>query len=217
MSLAAIDTLMGQDKIADGRATLARIATSLNRRNAPGRELPPLILLTDDQRSADYAEAMQALPPGSAIIIRHRNERVRRALAQSLRDLADRCGVRFLIAGDAALAHDCDADGMHAGEANLDQMAAWRGRYPYWLITGAIHGDAASDRIRGADALLLAPVFPTQSHPDAAPLGVAAFDAIAERSTIPIYPLGGITAENAELLTASRAAGIALIGGWIRV
>src|SRR5438105_2321075 len=72
MSPAAIDTLMGQDELVAARTTLARISSALNARNAPRRDLPPLILLTDDQRNADWPEAVRALPAGSAIIVLHR-------------------------------------------------------------------------------------------------------------------------------------------------
>ena len=207
---------MGPDKIAEARATLARVAGALNRRNAVARVLPPLILLTDDQRDADYAEAIRALPLGSAIVIRHRNDAARRAMAQKLRDTALQVNVRFLIANDPALAADCDADGVHASEASLGLIPIWRKRNIRWLITGAIHATTPVEQIRDADALLLAPVFATPSHPRASPLGVEAFEAVARRLRLPVYALGGITSANVEQLAASHAAGIALIGGWLR-
>jgi thiamine-phosphate pyrophosphorylase len=216
MSLAAIDTLMSQDKIVEARVTLARISSVLNARNARGRPLPPLILMTDDQRNADWLEAVGALPSGSVVIIRHRNPIERERLARLLLDAARRNGCRSLIAGDVELVEQLGADGVHASEAELDRSEAWRAQHPHWLITGAVHGPKAVTRAVGADALLLAPVFPTSSHPDAKTLDVAGFDAIAEQAPVPVYALGGITAENAVQLAPSRAAGIALIGGWLR-
>jgi thiamine-phosphate pyrophosphorylase len=216
MSLTAIDTLMGLEKIAAARATLARISVALNALNAPGRGLPPLILMTDDQRDADYLEAVRALPPGSAVIVRHRNPVARERLARSLLAAARAHGSRCLLAGDPDLAKILDADGVHASEAQLRQIAAWRKQGPNWLITAAVHSASAVAKAQDADALLLAPVFPTASHPQAQALGVAAFDAIASQIRVPVYALGGITAENAPQLGASRAAGIALIGGWLR-
>jgi len=207
---------MGQDKIAQARATLARIGSALNGRNAPGRGLPPLLLLTDDQRDADWLEAVCALPAGSAVVIRHRNPVARERLARLLLEAARRNGSRCLIAGDVALAEHLAGDGVHAAESELGRIAAWRRTHPRWLITGSIHGAEAMTKAQAADALLLAPVFPTSSHPRAKTLGVTMFDEIATRSPVPVYALGGIAADNAEQLAPSRAAGIALIGGWLR-
>jgi thiamine-phosphate pyrophosphorylase len=216
MSLAAIDRLMGDDKIADARATLTRVSRALNARNAGGCNLPPLILMTDDQRDADYPEAVRALPAGSAVIVRHRDAQKRECLAMTLCDLARPLGNRCLIAGDLQLAERLDADGIHASEADLEQIKDWRARHPRWLITGAIHNTAAAARATGADALLLAPVFPTKSHAKVRALDVADFESIASLLSLPVYALGGITAHNVEQLAATHAAGVALIGGWLR-
>lgn len=207
---------MGKDTVADRRGTLARVSLALNAKNAAGRNLPPLILMTDDQRDADYAEAARALPSGSAVIIRHRDHQKRQRLAVTLCDIARPLGVRCLIAGDIALAERLDADGIHAGEADLIKIEGWRARQPRWLITGAIHAAAAATKAGGANAFILAPVFPTESHPQGSALGVAAFEAIAKTLRAPTYALGGITADNASELAATHAAGIALIGGWLR-
>ena len=216
MSLAAIDRLMGDDKISAARATLARASHALNARNASGRNLPPLILLTDDQRDADYVEAVRALPAGSAVIVRHRDAAKRERLAVTLSDLARPLGSRCLIANDLGLAERLDAGGIHASEAELALIRDWRARHPRWLITGAIHSTAAAAEAVGADALLLAPVFPTRSHAKVRALDVADFESIASRLTVPVYALGGITAENVDQLATTHAAGIALIGGWLR-
>jgi len=216
MSPAAIDRLMDPEEPAVARATLARAAAALNRRNAGARGLPPLILLTDDERDADYVEAVRALPSGSAVIVRHRDRLRRAELARVLAAAARPQGSRCLIAGDLALAERIDADGIHAGEADIASIPEWRARHPGWLITAAIHAATPVERICDADALLLAPVFATQSHPHAAPIGVEAFEAVARRAHVPVYALGGVTSANVERLAASHAAGIALIGGWLR-
>jgi thiamine-phosphate pyrophosphorylase len=216
MSCTAIDRLMGKDIVADRRATLARVSLALNANNAAGLNLPPLILMTDDQRDTDYVEAVRALPSGSAVIVRHRDPAKRERLAVALCDLARPLGIRCLIAGDETLAEQLNADGIHASEADLARIEAWRARHPRWLINGAIHGADAAARAEGADALILAPVFPTPSHPQATALGVETFQAISSRLRVPVYALGGVTAENADQLAATHAAGIALIGGWLR-
>ena len=88
--------------------------------------------------------------------------------------------------------------------------------HPRWLITGAAHAQVATVYATGVNAVLLAPVFPTPSHSQTVPLGVEKFAGIATQASLPVYALGGITAQNVEQLAATRAAGIALIGGWLR-
>lgn len=192
------------------------MSLALNARNAADRNLPPLILMTDDQRDADYAEAVRALPAGSAVIVRHREPEKLERLGATLCDIARPLGVRCLIAGDLDLAERLDADGIHASEANLSYIKQWRKRHARWLITGAAHGTQAASQAEGANAILLSPVFPTTSHPGTLALGVQAFDAMASHIQLPVYALGGVTAANADQLTPSRAAGIALVSGWLR-
>jgi thiamine-phosphate pyrophosphorylase len=207
---------MGKDIVAAARATLACESFALNTRNAASLNLPPLILLTDDQRDADYAEAVRALPHGSAVIVRHRDPTKLERLAVTICDIARPLGLRCLIAGDVHLAERLDADGIHASEANLTCIKQWRTRHARWLITGAIHNAQAAAQAEGANALLLAPVFATKSHPGTLALGVDAFQAMASRIPTPVYALGGVIAENVAQLSATKAAGIALIGGWLR-
>lgn len=191
------------------------MSLALNAKNASGRGLPPLILLTDDQRDSNYAEAVSALPANAAVIVRHRDPAKRERLAVTLGDIARPLGIRCLIANDLMLAERLDADGIHASEASIGEISEWRRRHPRWLITAAIHATTPVTTL-SADALLLGAVFATRSHPQGTPLGVAAFDGIAARSSQPVYALGGITADNVDELAATRAAGIALIGGWLR-
>jgi thiamine-phosphate pyrophosphorylase len=170
--------------------------------------LPPLVLMTDDDRLADPLAAARALPKGSVVIVRARDSARRRALAQALLPLRDT--LVFLIANDAALAAAVGADGLHLPEASAHQATHWRTRHPRWLITTAAHSLRAASTADAVDALLLSPVFATQSHPGVAGLGVQRANRIAQDSRVPVYALGGITARNAPLLHGFI--GIAAIG-----
>lgn len=181
--------------------------------------LPALILMTDDERLADPLPVVAQLPAGSAVILRHYGDKGREALARRLVAAARPNAVRVLVAGDAALAAKVGADGLHLPEA----MAArgpgpWRcWRRPHWLVTASAHSPAALMRAAraGADAALLAPVFPTASHPDRRPLGDLRFTAWCRQSPLPVYALGGVSAAAARRLKASGAAGFAGIGGFL--
>jgi len=115
-----------------------------------------------------------------------------------------------LIANDAQLASRSGADGLHLSEANAHLAAHWRALRPHWFLSAAAHGLRAAGSTKFLDALFLAPVFPTQSHAEATAHTPVRANRIARAFGIPVYALGGVTAENASLLHGF--AGVAAIG-----
>ena len=187
---------------------IANLAERLKRRN--GRpELPSLILMTDEDRLPD--------PQGAAVCLRHYGVPGRAELARALRQLCRRKGLRLIVAGDAGLAASVGADGLHLPEAVMraHPLAAllWR-RRPGRILTVAAHSPSAlfaAQRL-GADAALLAPVFPTQSHPDVKPIGPLRFAAWCRAAPLPVYALGGVDVVSCRCIMGTRAAGLAAIG-----
>ena len=194
------------------REQLARAARALNA--AAGRPpLPALILMTDQDRLPDPVAAARALPRGSAVILRHTDAKTRAAIARRLVMVARERKLMLLIAGDARLATAIGASGLHLPEARAREAAHWRALRPEWIITAAAHSAhalAIAERA-GADAVLLAPVFPTASHPGRESLGALKVRAMAQRAGLPVYALGGINAQTIARLKGSRLAGIAAI------
>ena len=195
-------------------ATLTEAAARLNR--AAGGGLPALVLMTDAVRLADPVPAACALPPGSALVLRHYGAAGRAALARRLAAIARSRGLLLLVGEDPALARHVGAAGVHLPERALRQAGAVRWQRD-WLVTAAAHSPAALRMAAacGADAALLAPVFATASHPGARALGPRRFAALVRTSPIPVYALGGIGPANVRLLGSSGAVGIAGIGGLI--
>src|SRR5262245_27468267 len=154
------------------RERLARAARALNAQ-AGATELPALILMTDQERMADPVASARLLPRGSAVIVRHTDGRARASLARALANVVRECGLRLLIAGDPQLAVEIGAEGLHLPEARAREAAHWRALRPSWLITAAAHSSRGllTARVSGADAAVLAPVFPTASHPSRPALG----------------------------------------------
>lgn len=200
------------DTLSEARGKLARAAARLNARN--GRGLPPLILMTDDVRRVDWTAAVEALPRGAAVIVRHREAPAREALARRLYGVARARGVKLLVADDERLAVRVRADGVHVPQRRAAKAAAIKARHPRWLVTVSAHGHSSVAAARYADAVLVAPVFATASHPGGRPLGVARFAALTQRGAC-VYALGGIDAASVRRLGAMRIAGVALIGGWV--
>jgi thiamine-phosphate pyrophosphorylase len=193
------------DKLAS--AKLARAAAALNARS----DLPALVLMTDDERLPDPLAAARALPRGSMVVLRARQNARRAKLAAELRPVTHATGTKLLIANDADLAARVDADGVHLSQANAGQASHWRALHPRWIITAAAHSLAAC-HIPYADALFLAPVFPTRSHADGRFLGAMQLRGIARQALRPVYALGGIDAVSARQLAGAKLAGLAAVG-----
>jgi thiamine-phosphate pyrophosphorylase len=191
------------DKLA--RAQLARAAFALKAKHA----MPALVLMTDD-RLADPIAAARALPRGSTVILRAKDDAKRAMLAAKLRPITRSGGTKLLVADDTALAQRVGADGIHLPEARARQAAHWRARQPGWIITAAAHSLWAA-HVGNVDALILAPVFPTRSHPGGNCLGPIHLRLIAQQVRIPIYALGGINAVTARQLRGAKLAGLAAI------
>jgi thiamine-phosphate pyrophosphorylase len=60
--------------------------------------------------------------------------------------------------------------------------------------------------------VIVAPVFPTASHPGATTLGAIRLRLIAQQSPLPVYALGGIDAWTVRNLQGAKLAGVAAIG-----
>jgi thiamine-phosphate pyrophosphorylase len=189
------------------RGRLAREAFRLGAGN-----LPPLVLMTDDERLPDPCAAAGRLPRGSLIVLRAQEKRRRGEMAGALARIARARGLYLLIAEDPALARF--ADGVHFPEAHMGAVAYWRARRPGWFLTTSAHSLEAVQRAAsfGADAVFLSPVFPTASHIRRAALTPIRFRLMAREARVPVYALGGIDADNVRRLAGANLAGVAAIG-----
>ncbi len=151
--------------------------------------------MTDDERLADPVAAAQRLPRGSLVIIRSRDAKRRTALADNLRAQTD--GLLLLAADDPELANALH--GLHLPEKRACEAAHWRALRPHWIITVAAHDERSLDQPH-ADAVLLSPVFATQSHAQGKFLTPARARGMAQRALSPVIALGGVTHRNAGLL-----------------
>jgi thiamine-phosphate pyrophosphorylase len=195
------------------RAQLARAADALSR--AARSILPPLVLMTDDERVADLRATVLALPRGSLVVLRAREKERRIELATRLSRFAREGSLKWIVADDPALAASAGADGTHFPERKISLAASWRVRRPGWLITCAAHSLDACLRAKraGASAVLLSPVFPTASHPGRSSLGSLHARSIARHASLPVYALGGVDAQTARQLEGADLVGLAAING----
>ncbi|HUD52430.1 thiamine phosphate synthase [Parvibaculum sp.] len=193
------------------------------RRNRCKAGLPFAIAMTDPLRRPDPAEALRRAPKGSAVIYRAYGVAHDDARLRELARLARLRGVLLLVAGDLKAGSCLGIGGLHLPEYLIRQSAEQRfarpaRRKPDLVVTAAAHSQAAITAAAraGVDAVLISPVFATRSHPDARPLGVVRFAALASCARthgLAVYALGGATGERARRrLAGVRLHGVAGIG-----
>jgi thiamine-phosphate pyrophosphorylase len=103
----------------------------------------------------------------------------------------------------------------HAEEVGRARMAG--------LVSVGCHsvGEVAVARVACTDMALLSPIFRTESHPLAPPLGIETLvEAVKTAGRVPVYALGGVDRENAKACIEAGAAGVAgirtfLSGRWV--
>lgn len=173
----------------------------------PSRQpFPDFWLLSDERNDAALERALRRLPRGSGFIYRHYHlpdaERVARWF--DLLRIARASGHLAILADSSLTAREWGADGVYG---------APRALYPTRsdLLTLATAHDLAeiglANRLR-ADAVLLSPVFPTRSHPDARGLGPLRFRLLAAHAKMPVIALGGMNDITARRLDWPRWAAI---------
>ena len=193
------------------RAGLARAAARL--KHATRSKLPALVLMTDDERLSDPLAAARALPRGSMVVVRARDPKRLKRLAQDLLKIARHRGFAVLIAGDPQLAARLGADGVHFAEVRAPLAAHCRARFPALAISCAAHslGTVLKAQTLPVDAIFLSPVFVTGSHVDRTALSPMRANLIARASRKPVYALGGIDAQNSNRIGPGAFSGIAAI------
>jgi thiamine-phosphate pyrophosphorylase len=209
---------------------------------------PRVILVTDpafgDESIVRTIQAVAAaLPPGWFCVQlrdKHRPTVSLRVFASWLRVVTRAVGAMLVVNGNARLARDVGADGVHLGRdagTVAEARAAYGGRA--WVSVAAHSNDAVRRGVGdGADAVLVSPVFLTRPPSPLAPLGLGfghgdghgrgrgrgratekagrGLDALRSARILAgkrcaVYALGGVGPENAHACAEAGADGVALI------
>jgi len=165
--------------------------------------LPRLWLMTDERQGKGLFDAIGRLPADAGIVFRHHglSEADRRALFERVKSVAPG---PVLLAGPAGQARAWGADGSHGSGRGAG------------LRSAPVHDYAemrAAER-DGAAFIFLSPAFPTKSHPQARPLGLARFAWLARRTTLPVIALGGMDEVRGRRLASFGAYGWGAIDAW---
>jgi thiamine-phosphate pyrophosphorylase len=185
-----------------------------------------VVLITDPAFGDDVIircvqKAGAALPAGALCVqLRDKGRPLvsLRLFAWQLRKATHSVGALFVVNGDARLARDVGADGVHVPGAE-SRVECARAVLRHGWISVAAHSDidvlAAADQ--GADAVLVSPVFVTRppsllaKSKSGRGLGAIRSARLAAGSRLAIYALGGVSPDNAGDCVSAGANGVAVI------
>lgn len=134
-------------------------------------------------------------------------------LANRVRELTQEHGALFLLNDRVDIALAVSADGVHLPERGLPPSVAKRlgaeliVGYSAHSLEGALWAQE-----QGADFVTLSPIFKTQSHPEAEPIGLQKLKEVSQKLSIPVYALGGVSWDKIKLCYKNGAYGVAGIG-----
>lgn len=170
-----------------------------------GQTLPDLWLISDARNDAALEQALRLMPPGSGFVFRHYHlapDECRERYADLTR-IARAQGHLVALSGTPGLARRWRADAVYGPSARI------AGAHDLIRIATvhSLRELGAAHRAR-ADMVMLAPVFATRSHPDAATLGPVRARLIARHARVPVVMLGGMDAARARRLAPNGWAAI---------
>jgi thiamine-phosphate pyrophosphorylase len=141
------------------------------------------------------------------------------AQALALRQAATEAGAMFIVNDRCDLAVAVDADGVHLGQEDLPITYARRLLGPGKIIGLSTH---TATQVREAavlkpDYIGFGPLFKTSTKSDHDPVvGLEGLRAARELTTLPIFAIGGITADSVGEIIVAGADGVAVISAILK-
>lgn len=118
-------------------------------------------------------------------------------------------GVAHVAVNDAQTIAESLQVHLHLPERSI---AGFAGRQDGGTVSCSVHSVASLDRVpREVTYVVAGHLFPTTSHPHAAPLGVVGLGEIARGSRTPVVAIGGITPRNLGCAIDAGAGGVAVM------
>lgn len=177
------------------------------------RRLPRAFVMTDSRRLAEPQALIARLPADVGVIVRQYDHPDRAAFVDAVVRSAHRRGLVVLVAGNARLARQSGADGIHLPGHQLRRRPRCLLQPPHWIVTAAVHGlrELTGIGALNVNAVLVSPIFPTTTRVPRPALGLVGLHRFAARTTVPVIALGGLDLKRIRRLGAS-ADGFAGIG-----
>jgi thiamine-phosphate pyrophosphorylase len=182
--------------------------------------LPPTYLVTPepspDQPPAVFVAQLERVLENGVRLVQLRAKTLAEPqyieLAKQALIACRRYDARLLLNASVDIVQAVGAHGIHLTSTRL-MACTVRPLSSDLLVSAACH-DAAqvlhANKI-GADLLTLSPVLPTATHTTATPLGWPRFRELVALTDIPVFALGGMSAQTLDQARAAGAQGIAAI------
>ena len=124
-------------------------------------------------------------------------------------------GATLLVNSDVTNADKINADGIHLTARDL--LTCRQRPAGYAWVAASCHNqmELQHAELIGVDFVVLAPVLPTKTHPDTAPMGWEKFKQLTAMVNIPVFALGGMTKQDKYFSQLSGAQGIAGITAFL--
>jgi len=181
-------------------------------------KLPPLYLITPDlgNNHDTFLEAAEECLRAGTRLIQLRCKRLTPELfRKAVRELGGLCrqyDAALILNASPAEAIAGGADGIHLPSARLLQLNE-RPLDGQYLVAASCHNRMEVEHAcrLGLDFVVVSPVQPTPSHPDAEPIGWDGLRWLTEYSSIPVYALGGMRPHDMSRAWYGGAQGIAML------
>lgn len=185
------------------------LVTDRRATEAAGRRLPALLdaaLARAARRAARVAVQLREKDlQGGALF----------ALAREVRQVTRDYGARLLVNDRLDVALAAEADGVHLPAGGLPPDAARQLLAAVGLVGVSTHSAAevAAAKVKGADFVLLGPIYDTPSKRRyGAPLGLTPLASAAAAAGLPVLAIGGVTPDRVAEVRAAGAHGVACVG-----
>lgn len=188
------------------------------------RELRGLYVILDPDIAPerDLVELAMASMDGGAKLLQLRAKHAEKGevlpVAQAIASLARERGVTFVINDHADLALAAGADGVHVGQRDLPVAFLRQLLGPDAVIgcSAATPEEAKAAEQAGASYLGTGAIYPTSSKDRTRPTGLDGLRRVIAATSLPVFGIGGVTAENVGPIIETGAVGAAVISAVIR-
>ena len=177
--------------------------------------LPDHYLITPNPKDeTEFLAALQrSLEAGTRLMqlkAKGLDEEGYRALAARVIEMAHRYDCRVLLTGNPALVDELGADGLRLDSKALAAVSARpvaEGRL--LAVSGHTLESLQKGEALGADFGVLSPINYTSAHPDIEPIGWDGMKVIVDQLKMPLYALGGVSADDEAAAKQAGALGVA--------
>lgn len=158
--------------------------------------LPPVLVLSDPDRTPDILSLAHQIPRGWALVYRHFGHPQKQDIIRQLDRISRRRRFILIVSTDSNITHLTRHHGVHWPK-HVCNAPPKRQRAQFHTTSAHDHGTLARAARNKMDACLVSAVFPSKSPSAPTPMGAIRFRLLAQKSSIPLYALGGVSHKTA--------------------